>query len=143
MSMMMKITGLGFTCRFLVHHPVPAIPSENSVCLAIFALTPAVLYHRLHVYYNPTHTVFSVEVSPRVDLGKLGATSSTRCPETKCKKVSLGKSGSNSLGYSVPNLERLARAINLGPTRHRRPVAQERIPSVLEMEEPIKMAGKT
>jgi len=80
------------------------VASIYSVRLAIFAFTSMPLYHRYHAFYNPTHTVFSVEIPPCVDLGKLGATSSTRCPETKCQKVPLNKSGSNSLGHPVPNL---------------------------------------
>ena len=54
--------------------PDRVVPSINSVCLAIFALTMIPLYHSFYDIHPFPHTVFSVEVSPCVDLGKLGAT---------------------------------------------------------------------
>ena len=53
----------------------------------------------------------------------------------------LDEQGSNSLGDPVANLGRLAKAAGHRPTRHRRPVAQKRVPSVLEMEEPTEVGG--
>jgi hypothetical protein len=55
-----------------------AVPSENVIRVAAFAVTAILLYHEFHANGNFTHTIFNVEVSPRVDLGKLGATSSTQ-----------------------------------------------------------------
>ncbi len=53
------------------------VASKNSVSLAKFALMLFLLYHSPHAQNHITHPVFSVEVSPCVDLGKLCATSST------------------------------------------------------------------
>ena len=54
----------------------------------------------------------------------------------------LDEQGSNSLGVPVESLGPLAEAVNHGPTRHRRSLAQARVPSLLEMEEPTEMAGQ-
>ena len=54
----------------------------------------------------------------------------------------LDEQGSNSLGDPLANLGRLAKAVGHSPTRDRRPVAQKRVPSVLEVEEPAEMAGE-
>jgi len=59
------------------------------------------------------------------------------------KKAPLDEPGSNSLGHPVAILGRLAKIADLRPTRDRHPVAQERVPSSLEMEEPTAVAGKT
>jgi hypothetical protein len=112
-----------------------------SVRLAVFAVTLMLLYHGLHDIHPFTHAFLHAEVSSPVGFGKPRAPASTRCPETKRQKAPFDKSGSNPLGYPVAILGRLAKAVDRGPTRDRRPLAQARVPSLLEMEEPTAVAG--
>ena len=127
--------------RSKLPHLPTSVGSENVVPLATFGLTFVSPYHRLHDVQPFMHIVFGAEVPPRIGPGKPCAPSSTRCPETKHEKAPLDDSGPSPLGFPVAILGRLATVVDISPTRHRHPVAQEGVSVLLEMEEPTQVTG--
>jgi hypothetical protein len=119
------------------------LPPENTLRVAILKLTMTLLFHRFYDIHPFSHLHLGPEIPLRTGPGKPCRPSSTRCPETNHEKVPLDGSGPSPLGFPVATLGQLARVVDISPTRNRHPVAQKRVPVVLEMEEPTKMAVKT
>ncbi len=123
-------------------HRWTVVAFNNSVRVALFALTSSILYHIFHVNSFPTHTFFCAEVASCACPGKPRAQASTRSPETKYQETASCQPRSNPLGRSISILERLAKTVGPCPTRDRHPLAQGRIPALLELEEPTEVDRK-
>ena len=100
------------------------------------------LLYRSNANSHSTHIHFSAEVASCVGSRKPRATASTRCPATKFQKASLNEPGSHPMDYPITFLDQLEKIIDGSQTRDRYPLAQERIPAVLEMEESTEVAGQ-
>jgi hypothetical protein len=119
------------------------VPSVYSVRVAKFELAMISLYHSDYDIHLFPHAALYYEVPPRTGFGESRPPSSTRCYPKECQKAPLDEPRPNLVGHPVAGLARLAEVVNRRPTGHRRSMAQTRIPTVLEMEEPTEMAGTT
>ena len=117
--------------------------SENSVRLALLAVTLIRALYKSHVISHSTHLHLGAEVASCVGPGKPRATPSTRCPSPKFQKASFNASGSYTLDHPVAILDGLEKPVINSPAQDCHSVAQKRFSAVLEMEESAEMAGET